>query len=143
MDGVLVTALKRIPAPKGDVFWGMKSSDQGYAGFGEAYFSAVDGGAVKGWRRHNRMTLNFVVPCGEVQVSIVNQASGDRLSVRLGPHDATTYCRLTIAPGLWVAFGGLSQGLNLILNLANLPHDPAEADNVPIDAFPWTWERER
>jgi dTDP-4-dehydrorhamnose 3,5-epimerase len=141
MDGVLVTALKRIPTPKGDVFWGMKCSDQGYAGFGEAYFSSVDSGAVKGWKRHNRMTLNFVVPCGEVQVSVVNQATADRLSLRLGPRDATTYCRLTIAPGLWVAFGGLAASLNLILNLASLPHDPTEAENVPIDTFPWSWEQ--
>jgi hypothetical protein len=30
-------------------------------------------------------------------------------------------------------------GRNLLLNLASIAHDPAEADARPLDAFPWRW----
>jgi dTDP-4-dehydrorhamnose 3,5-epimerase len=117
----------------------MKSSDAGFAGFGEAYFSTVMHRHVKGWKRHNRMTLNFVVPRGDIQVSVRDESSGLRRDFRLGEGRTETYGRLTIPPGLWVAFGGIGEGANLLLNLASLLHDPTEADNRPIDTFPWQW----
>ena len=42
VEGVLLTPLKRIHHPKGDVFHGMKKSDAGFSGFGEAYFSTIN-----------------------------------------------------------------------------------------------------
>lgn len=38
IDGVLLTPLKQIAHPKGDVFHAMKCVDPGFEGFGEAYF---------------------------------------------------------------------------------------------------------
>jgi dTDP-4-dehydrorhamnose 3,5-epimerase len=42
------------------------------------------------------------------------------------------YQRLTVPPGVWMAFKGQSQGLNMLLNIGSIPHDPAEADNLPL-----------
>ena len=36
MDGVILTPLKQIYHPKGDIFHAMKASDIGFIGFGEA-----------------------------------------------------------------------------------------------------------
>ena len=36
------------------------------------------------------------------------------------------YFRLTIPPGIWFGFKGISEGLNLICNVADIPHDPDE-----------------
>jgi len=88
---------------------------------------------------HRAMTLNFVVPCGEVQVCVYNETSNESRNFRLGPNDSETYGRLTIPPKLWVAFGGLGGGTNLMLNLASIPHDPSESDRRDIGAFPWSW----
>ena len=66
MEGVTVHPLKHIVVPKGDIYHALKSTDEGYVGFGEAYFSQIEHGAAKGWKRHNRMTLNLVVPVGAV-----------------------------------------------------------------------------
>ena len=66
IDGVILTPLKKILHPKGDIFHGMKKDDNGYVGFGEAYFSTINNGEIKGWNKHKRMTLNLVVPMGEV-----------------------------------------------------------------------------
>ena len=38
----------------------------------------------------------------------------------------SNYKRLTIPPGLWVAFEGIGMNLNLLLNIADLEHDPQE-----------------
>ena len=43
---ILVTPLQQIEAEGGDVLHGMKQSDSGYTGFGEAYFSWVSAGAI-------------------------------------------------------------------------------------------------
>ena len=42
INGVLVTPLSIINTKGGDVLHAMKSIDQGYLGFGEAYFSKAD-----------------------------------------------------------------------------------------------------
>ena len=64
---VLITKLDVIDTPGGSVMHAMKESSIGYSGFGEAYFSQVYKGAVKAWKRHKKMTLNLIVPEGEVR----------------------------------------------------------------------------
>ena len=138
MDGVVFTPLRRIPTPGGDVRHGLKAGDATFAGFGEAYFSSVEAGAVKGWKRHTRMTLNLIVPVGEVRFLVCSDA-GERRAFQLSPDRPESYGRLTVRPGLWMAFGGVGPGLNLLLNVASIEHDPAEAEGRPLDALPWSW----
>lgn len=139
MNGPVLTPLRRIPTPGGEVRHGLKASDPSFAGFGEAYFSAVEQGAVKGWKRHRRMTLNLVVVVGEVRFLVLDESTGERHAFQLGPEGAQGYGRLTVPPGLWMAFAGVGAGENLLLNLASIEHDPGEADARPIDAFAWDW----
>ena len=47
MDGVILTPLKQIYHPKGDIFHAMKKSDIGFDGFGEAYFSTINQNDIK------------------------------------------------------------------------------------------------
>lgn len=122
----------------------MKSCDAGFHGFGEAYFSSVEQHAVKGWKRHRRMVSNLVVPSGAVRLQMLDDrpdssTHGLCADVTLGPDN---YLRLTVPPGIWLAFQGRAPGLNLLLNLASIAHDPAESDNCPLDDPPFsavTW----
>lgn len=139
LDRILLTPLRVIDVPGGPVMHGMKRTDPGFAGFGEAYFSCIDPGEVKGWKRHNQMTLNFVVPHGQVRVVVVDEAAVACRAFTLSASDTQDYGRLTIPPGLWVAFGGLGSSRSIMTNLASLLHDPAEADSVTLDRFPWSW----
>lgn len=136
MDGVLITPLRRIPTPKGDVLHAMKSTDEGYCGFGEVYFSEVRGGDVKGWKRHNRMTLNIVVVRGAIRFTIYDDREGsgtrgDCCQVVLSP-DGGRYARLTVAPGLWMAFEGVDDGVSLLMDVIPEPHNPDEADRCDL-----------
>jgi dTDP-4-dehydrorhamnose 3,5-epimerase len=142
MEGVLLTPLRQIYHPKGDVFHGMKASDPGYSGFGEAYFSTVHKGDIKPWKKHLRMTLNLVVPMGCIRFVLhdTREASatfGQTQVVEIGP---ANYQRLTVPPGVWMAFEGLSEGLNLLLNVANLEHDPLEVERVDLETFDYPTE---
>lgn len=139
MPRAVLTPLRLIPTPGGDVRHAMKVSDAGFVGFGEAYFSTVQEGAVKGWKRHREMTLNVIVPCGEIRFLVIDERSGEREAFHLTPDRSQCYARLTVEPGLWMAFGGVGQGLNLLLNIASIQHDPTEAETRPMEEFPWTW----
>lgn len=135
MDGPFLTPLKRIATPKGDVMHGLKASDPGYAGFGEAYFSLVNEGETKGWKRHFRMTLNLVCAAGRIRVVVREEAGGVVLDTQLSPDTPELYNRVTVPPGYFVAFKGLAGGSSMLLNVASIPHDPDEAETRPMDHF--------
>ena len=141
IEGVILTPLNKIYHPKGDVFNGMKKIDAGFAGFGEAYFSTINNGEIKGWNRHKRMTLNFVVPIGKVTFVIYDdrkesKSKGNFLKVTLSQ---TNYQRLTVSPGLLLAFKGNSNTENIILNIANMAHDPKEIEKIDLNKIPYNF----
>lgn len=142
IEGVFITPLKIINVQDGDVLHGMKDSDVGYKGFGEAYFSEIFYGAVKAWKKHTRMTLNLVVPVGEIRFVLVDERknSSDRFEELLLSRE--NYCRLTIPPGLWFGFQGLATGKSMLLNLADITHDPDEALNKNQDEFNFNWTKD-
>jgi len=141
IDGLIINQEKKISSPKGDILHAMKASSLGYVGFGEAYFSEVHTGVTKGWKRHRSATLNLIVPVGTVRFVIyddrqTSKSRGEFVDVTVGEKN---YIRLSICPGLWVAFKGLGEGLNMLMNISSEEHDPLESDNVELDdiAFPW------
>ena len=124
VNDILITNLKRIQVAGGDVLHGMKCSDPGYIDFGEAYFSIVEEGAVKAWKRHLQMTLNFIVPLGVVLFTFIDEQGATREEL-VGEN---RYVRLTVPPGIWFGFKGLKDE-NIILNISNILHDPQEQEN--------------
>lgn len=135
MDGVILTPLKQIYNPKGDIFHAMKKSDSGYDGFGEAYFSTIHKGDIKGWKKHMKMTLNLIVCLGEIRFVVYDDLKDEFFSVKLSHQN---YQRLTIKNGLWMAFEGLEED-NMLLNLANLEHNPCESISVNIDEIKYNF----
>jgi len=133
--GVVLTPLKIINGELGSVMHAIRSGDDGYTGFGEAYFSTVNQHAVKGWKCHKKMVLNIIVPVGSIRFVIFDnrehsQTKGNLVDVTLGT--SGNYQRLTVPPGVWMAFSGIGE-YNLLMNFASIPHDPAEAENLPLE----------
>ena len=135
MDGVILTPLKQIHNPKGDVFHAMKKSDAGFDGFGEAYFSTIHKGDIKGWKKHTKMTLNLVVPIGKIEFVVYDENSKEFFSVQLSQDN---YQRLTVKPNLWMAFRGVEEN-SMLLNLASIEHDPSEAINIELSEIKYEW----
>jgi dTDP-4-dehydrorhamnose 3,5-epimerase len=47
----------------------------------------------------------------------------------------SNYCRLTVPPNFWVAFKGIGANTNMLMNVANIEHDPNESLNKSLDFF--------
>lgn len=138
LELIRVTKLKRISVVGGDVLHALKSTDAEFRGFGEAYFSMVDAGAVKAWKMHRQMTLNLVVPIGEVRFVFFSEDGKVQREVTIG---AANYARLTVPPCIWFGFQGLAAPFSVILNVADIPHDPDEAVRKSLEEFAYDWER--
>ena len=139
VDQILATSLERISLKGGDVLHAMKCTDPGFVDFGEAYFSLIDIDAIKAWKRHLRMTLNIMVPLGAVQFVFFD----DQGLMREEVIGLDRYVRLTIPPGIWFGFRGLVAPYSLLMNIADIPHDPAEIERKELGAFKFQWEPKR
>jgi dTDP-4-dehydrorhamnose 3,5-epimerase len=142
--GVVLTPLKIVSGDQGDVLHGMKASDESFVSFGEAYFSTVKYGGRKGWKKHTRMVLNLVVPIGEIGFVLFDDRTESTTRNRFFEISLSrqNYQRLTVPPGIWMAFYGSSAGENMLLNLASIQHDPTEAVNLPLDneVIKYSWK---
>ena len=141
IDGVVVTPLKEFKSPGGKVLRAFKSDENTFVGFGEAYFSFINKGIIRGWKRHKYMTLNIIVPLGSIRFVIYD----NRLKSKTFNHfqdiniSIEEYSRLTIPPMLWFAFQGISSSTNLLLNIADIIHDPEEVDSESLEKFKYHW----
>jgi dTDP-4-dehydrorhamnose 3,5-epimerase len=135
LEGVTVTPLFKHFGKAGNVMHVLKQNDAAFDMFGEIYFSTIKSGNIKGWKKHTKMISNLVVPVGKVQFvfyddrlnsSTFQQFKNIELSI-------DNYCRLTIVPGIWMAFKGLSNEESLILNCSSIEHDPNECLEESIE----------
>jgi len=141
IDGVVLTALQIIELADGSVFHAIKNDDPGFIEFGEAYFSTVNPGAIKAWKRHNEMTLNLVVPVGKIRFVIFDDRKKSKsyskfYQVTLSKKN---YMRLTVPPGVWMGFQCVDDEVAMLLNVASIPHDHKEADKKPIEEINFNW----
>jgi len=135
MEGIILHPLKRIYVPKGDVLHALKSSDEGYAGFGEIYFSQIKAKEVKGWKRHNRMVLNLVVVAGVIKFVVYDDRINSKTHGQFSEYIISpehNYQRLTVSPGLWIAFQGMGKDISMLMNIIPEPHDSTEVDSKEL-----------
>jgi dTDP-4-dehydrorhamnose 3,5-epimerase len=142
IDGVKIVPLKVVPDARGPVMRMLRADDPHFVAFGEVYFSCVNAGVIKGWRRHKRMIQNLAVPAGRVQVAMYD-GRADSPSYKqvqdiiIGP-DAN-YALVSIPPGVWNAFKGLGTTMSIVANCATILHDPQESETRPPDDPPVTF----
>lgn len=143
IEGVLLTPQRIITVTGGDVLHAMKRGDVGECGFGEAYFSTVEQGAVKAWKRHRLVTMNLVVPVGQIRFVMYDDRPGAATRGVFQDVVLSTrhYSRLTVAPMVWIGFQGLGSPLNLLLNVASIPHDPGETERLDVGAINYEWNK--
>ncbi len=142
IEEVLLTPLRVIKGESGDIMHALKQQEESFQGFGEAYFSTIHSQAVKGWKKHRKMILNVIVPVGKIKFVLYDArlASKSYQTIQEIILSAENYQRLTVPPGIWMAFQGIGESDNILLNIASIPHDPLEADSLPIqnESIPYT-----
>ena len=128
--------LRRIDLDEGNILHAIKKSDDGYVDFGEAYFSIINFNSVKAWKLHKSMTLNLVVPVGKVRFVFSDKKGDSFKEVEIGEDN---YERINVPPGIWFGFKGLHKSHSLIMNIADIEHDPEEVLRKSINEFKYTW----
>ena len=139
LNNIKITQLSIIDVEGGNVLHGIKKNDTGYVGLGEIYFSYIEPKAIKAWKKHNRMTLNLVVPLGKVRFVFCDPLNDDHYRVEdIGEGN---YVRLTVPPGIWFGFQGIALQPSLVVNIADLQHDAAEVERQAVSSFNYQWEK--
>lgn len=144
IDGVILQDLNIISTPGGPVLHMLRPDSPLFTGFGEVYFSEVEPGSVKAWKRHIKQTQRFAVPAGLLKIVLYDDrehASSRTLLEEyvIGRPDA--YKLLIIPPGIWYGFTALGATPALICNCPDIPHDPSESLRKAADAadIPYHW----
>ncbi len=144
IDGVIVTPLKQICDERGKIMHMLRANAPHFRGFGEIYFSTVHPGAVKAWHIHQRMTLNYAVPLGNIKFvlyddRIESSTRGELMEFFLGPDN---YSLVTVPPMVWNGFKGIGDQTAIVANCASIVHDPDEIQRKdPCDpSIPYDWD---
>jgi len=137
LSNIIVTPLKHIKVEGGDVLHALKNSDSSFNGFGEAYFSWITNGSVKAWKCHTKMTMNIIVPVGKVRFVFHLEGTKEFRVEEIGDN---RYIRLSIPPGIWFGFQGISSRQSLVLNIANILHNPNEIKRLNLSEINYEWD---
>lgn len=139
LNDILITPLAQIEVDGGSVLHAMKSSSQGYFGYGEAYFSSINSNSIKAWKLHSRMTMNLVVPIGKVRFvfCLENKQEKQFRVEEIGEH---RYSRITVPPGIWFGFLGLSNSKSFILNISDIEYDKSEVTKSDLNSIVYNWD---
>jgi dTDP-4-dehydrorhamnose 3,5-epimerase len=143
IEGVLITPLKQILDERGKIMHMIRSDDLHFQEFGEIYFSCVYPQVIKAWHLHEKMTLNYAVPCGHIKLVLYDDRPGSRTQgevqeLFIGPDN---YQLVTVPPMIWNGFKGIGTEMAIVANCATLPHDPGEIRRLdPFDrSIPYDW----
>lgn len=144
IDGVAVQALREIADERGAVLHMMRVDSPLFSSFGEVYCSLTLPGAVKAWKRHRLQTQHFAVPIGRLRVVLFDPREDSPTKGAIEQHilgRPDHYSLLRIPAGIWYGFQAIGGQKALVVNMTDIPHDPAESERVdphkgPIE-FDW------
>ncbi|MFQ5667844.1 MAG: dTDP-4-dehydrorhamnose 3,5-epimerase family protein [Candidatus Binatia bacterium] len=142
IEGVALKPLAVIQDERGAVLHMLRADSPVFDRFGEVYFSEVQPGVVKGWKRHSRMTQRVAVPVGRIRFVIhdnrrASPTRGGFGEYELGRPDA--YELLIVPPGVWYAFQAMGDKPALVANCPDLPHDPSEMQTIELSGLDYDW----
>jgi dTDP-4-dehydrorhamnose 3,5-epimerase len=133
--GVLVIPKRKIIDDRGAIFHMLRKDDPEFEKFGEIYFSKIHPGVIKAWHHHSRMTLNYLVVVGSIQLGLWD-----------GRKDSPTHGKtqtvfmdeqfsqlVVVPPGVWNGFKGLGPSSSIVANCATEPHTTDEITRRPHD----------
>src|SRR3972149_9608820 len=132
VEGVIIEPLKQIVDERGKVMHMLRVDSSLFTQFGEIYFSVVNPGVVKAWKKHLRMTQHLAVPIGNIRLVVYDDRKdlisyGKTEIIEIGEDN---YCLIKIPPFVWYGFKGISSIPSLIANCTDMPYDPNEVQHL-------------
>jgi dTDP-4-dehydrorhamnose 3,5-epimerase len=140
---VKIIPLKQILDERGKVMHMLRADSSFFEQFGEIYFSCAYPGAVKAWHFHEKMTLNYAVPHGNIKMALYDDRPDSPTNrvvqeIFLGPDN---YCLVIVPPKIWSGFKAIGTDTAIIANCSTLPHESDEIkrldENSPYILYDW------
>lgn len=114
--------------------------------FGEVYFSYINPGIVKGWKKHLKMTQHFAVPIGNIDLVMYDgrEKSPTRGMIQKVSIGIDNYQLVRIPPMVCYSFKPKGNQGALIVNCTDLAHDDREVIVIDLHdkSIPYNWELE-
>jgi dTDP-4-dehydrorhamnose 3,5-epimerase len=128
IEGVKITALKKITDHRGSVLPMLRSDSQVFESFGEIYFSTIFYNSIKAWHLHKKAVLNYACVKGKVKLVLFDDRKKSSTFGKLYEYilSPDNYFLITIPSFIWNGFIGLDEQESIIANCINLPHDENE-----------------
>lgn len=143
ISGVEVIPLKIIRDDRGAVMHMLKGSSDNKLQVGEIYFSVVNSGIIKGWKRHKIIHQNMVVPEGLVRLVIYDDRENSltKGSVQIIDFGPDNYVLVKLPPMVWYSFRSIGNSYSIIANCISEPHSPEEGEILPLNTskIPFSW----
>ena len=73
------------------------------------------------------------------EVNFVFHLTNQKNSFRTENIGEKRYVRLTVPPGIWFGFQGIASKRSLLMNVADLPHDPNEVLRKSVEEIQYDW----
>lgn len=143
ISGVRVEPLRQMGDERGKVMHMLRADSPLFTAFGEIYFSVVNPGVVKAWKKHLKMTQHFAVPSGKIRLVMYDdrEGSGTYGKIQILDVGEWNYCLVKIPPRICYGFKGISKEPALIANCTDMPHDPEEIQRFDVSdrRVPFDW----
>lgn len=144
IEGILVEPRKVFFSEKGDVMRMVRCDEPFFAQFGEVYFSFVQPGFIKGWKKHLKQTQHFAVPVGKIRLVLYDDRTssptkGQIQEIEMG---RSQYHLVRLPPQVWYAFSAVGAQEAMIVNCTDMPHDRDETMSRDINDknIPFEWD---
>ena len=145
IDGVVVKPLRVIPDERGFLMEMLRSDDEVFERFGQAYVTAAYPGVVKGWHYHRKQTDHFVCVNGMAKVVLYDarENSPTRGQVQEFFMGERNPILLKIPPLVMHGFKAIGTTMAMIVNFPTELYNYQEPDEhrVPWDSkeIPYDW----
>ena len=135
IEQVIITPLKQIIDDKGKILHMLRADSVLFNKFGEIYFSLVNPGVVKAWKKHKLSTQLFAVPVGEILLVLYDNRENSKTKeeIQIINIGESNYKLVRITPMVWYDFKGISKNAALIANCTDIPHDPLELERSDVN----------
>jgi dTDP-4-dehydrorhamnose 3,5-epimerase len=140
-EDIKIIPLKIFQDHRGSVMKMIDRAQPHFQGFAEVYFSTINPGVVKGWKKHNRHAQNLVVVEGKVLLVLYDNREGSAtkgqfLEITLGRDN---YQLVQIPVNVVYAFKALGETHGILANCISEIHDSSEGETYPLEAIPYQW----
>ena len=145
IDGVVVKALKFIPDERGRVMEILRSDDENFKKFGQAYITTTYPGVVKAWHMHKKQTDVICCIVGRLHMVLYDDRNrsktrGEVLEVDMSEDSP---CYVLVPPGIYHGWKCVAEKESVVVNVPSEPYDHDNPDEFRLPPgtkdIPYKW----